>query len=205
MIKVTKHTRDLLLDIAKTKKVYLEGNILKVITSDNDEFNQYIKTCVDRDKESRRKRLVVTKDVQLKNQELITAFKDLQKSKDEAEKLKDEAEQSKDEAERLKDEAEQLKDDAESAKEIAETDLSILQKKTQTELMGVIVKVALSVIVGCGILTTLMYLVAILTNTETQVIGSTWSNLTGILLTNAFSIVGTIMGVKHATTVDKKD
>ena len=27
---------------------------------------------------------------------------------------------------------------------------------------------------------------------ETQVIGSTWSNLTGILLTNAFSIVGTV-------------
>ena len=102
-----------------------------------------------------------------------------------------------------KDEAEQLKDDAESAKEIAETDLSILQKKTQTELMGVIVKVALSVIVGCGILTTLMYLIAILTNTETQVIGSTWSNLTGILLTNAFSIVGTIMGVKHATSTEK--
>ena len=80
--------------------------------------------------------------------------------------------------------------------------LSILQKKTQTELMGVIVKVALSVIVGCGILTTLMYLIAILTNTETQVIGSTWSNLTGILLTNAFSIVGTIMGVKHATSTE---
>ena len=202
MIKVTKHTRDLLLDIAKTKKVYLEGNILKVITSDDDEFNQYIKTCIDKDKESRRKRLVVTKDVQLKNQELITAFEDLKQSKDEAEKLKDEAEQSKDEAEKLKDEAEQLKDDAESAKEIAETDLSILQKKTQTELMGVIVKVALSVIVGCGILTTLMYLIAILTNTETQVIGSTWSNLTGILLTNAFSIVGTIMGVKHATSTE---
>ena len=191
MIKVTKHTRDLLLEMAKTKKVYLEGNILKIITSDDDEFNQYVTTCVERDKESRRKRLAVTKEVQKKNQELNSILEDLHKSKDEAE--------------RLKDEAEQLKDDAESAKEIAETDLSILQKKTQTELMGTIVKVALSVIVGCGILTTLMYLVAILTNTETQVIGSTWSNLTGILLTNAFSIVGTIMGVKHATSSDKKD
>lgn len=190
MIKVTKHTRDLLLEIAKTKKVYLEGNILKIITSDDDEFNQYVTTCVEKDKESRRKRLAVTKEVQKKNQELNSILEDLHKSKDEAE--------------RLKDEAEQLKDDAESAKEIAETDLSILQKKTQTELMGTIVKVALSVIVGCGILTTLMYLVAILTNTETQVIGSTWSNLTGILLTNAFSIVGTIMGVKHATTTDKE-
>ena len=192
MVKVTKHTRDLLLEIAKTKKVYLEGNILKLITSDDDEFNQYIKTCVDRDKETRRKRLAVTKDVQKKNQELKSAFEDLHLSKDEAH--------------RLKDEAEQLRDEAEMAKEIAETDLSLLQKKTQTELMGNIVNVALFVIVGVGIVTTIMYLVAIVADVETQVIGSTWSNLTGILLTNAFSIVGTIMGVKHAnSTIDKKD
>ena len=91
------------------------------------------------------------------------------------------------------------------AKEIAEEDLTLLQQKTQTELMGNIVRVALFVIVGVGIITTLMYLVAIIFNTETQVIGSTWSNLTGILLTNAFSIVGTIMGVKHATSVEKKE
>ena len=71
MIKVTKHTRDLLLEIAQTRKVYLEGNILKLITSDDDEFNQYIETCVEKDKESRRKRLAVTKDVQKKNKELI--------------------------------------------------------------------------------------------------------------------------------------
>jgi hypothetical protein len=38
--------------------------------------------------------------------------------------------------------------------------------------------------------------------TDTQIIGSTWSNMFGILLTNAFSIVGTIMGVKYATDKD---
>ena len=198
MIKVTKHTRDLLLDIAKTKKVYLEGNILKLITSDDDEFNQYIETCVEKDKESRRKRLAITKDVQKKNQELNSILEDLHKSKDEAERLKDEAEE-------LRDEAEMARERAELAKETAEADLSLLQQKTQTELMGNIVNVALFVIVGVGVITTLMYLVAIIVDVETQVIGSTWSNLTGILLTNAFSIVGTIMGVKHATSTDKKD
>jgi Fe2+ transport system protein B len=198
MIKVTKHTRDLLLEIAQTKKVYLEGNILKLITSDDDEFNQYIETCVEKDKESRRKRLAVTKDVQKKNKELNSILEDLHKSKDEAERLKDEAEE-------LRDEAEMARERAELAQETAEADLSLLQQKTQTELMGNIVRVALFVIVGVGIITTLMYMVAIIMDTETQVIGSTWSNLTGILLTNAFSIVGTIMGVKHATTTDKKD
>ncbi len=198
MIKVTKHTRDLLLEIAQTKKVYLEGNILKLITSDDDEFNQYIETCVEKDKESRRKRLAITKDVQKKNKELNSILEDLHKSKDEAERLKDEAEE-------LRDEAEMARERAELAQETAEADLSLLQQKTQTELMGNIVRVALFVIVGVGVITTLMYLVAIIVDVETQVIGSTWSNLTGILLTNAFSIVGTIMGVKHATSTDKKD
>ena len=151
-----------------------------------------------RDKESRRKRLAVTKDVQQKNKELNSILEDLHKSKDEAERLKDEAEE-------LRDEAEMARERAELAKETAEADLSLLQQKTQTELMGNIVNVALFVIVGVGVITTLMYLVAIIVDVETQVIGSTWSNLTGILLTNAFSIVGTIMGVKHATSTDKKD
>lgn len=36
-------------------------------------------------------------------------------------------------------------------------------------------------------------------NKDTQIIGSTWSNMFSVLLTNAFSIVGTIMGIKYAT------
>jgi hypothetical protein len=36
-------------------------------------------------------------------------------------------------------------------------------------------------------------------NYERTIIESTWSNLFGILLTNSFSIIGTIMGVKYAT------
>jgi hypothetical protein len=48
-----------------------------------------------------------------------------------------------------------------------------------------------------------MYRIAMFTGKDTQIIGSTWSNMFGILLTNAFSIVGTIMGVKYAA--EKKD
>ena len=182
---ITKHTRDLLLDIAKTKKVFLEGNILKIIQVDygDVEFKKYLKLCITKDKQSRTKRLQITKQIQTKNKELENAFIELRESKEEADRLRMESE---------------------SAREIVEQDLSNLQKKTKTELMGLIVKVALWVIMGVGIITTLMYVVAIVLNTETQVIGSTWSNLNGILLTNAFSIIGTIMGVKHATSIDKK-
>ena len=182
---INKETRDTLLDIAKNKGVFLEGNLLKIIESeDNDvEFKKYLDDCISQFQDKQKKRLHITKEIQNKNKELESAFEKLRQSKEEAERLKCEAE---------------------SAKEIVEQDLSNLQKKVQTELMGNIVNVALYVIMGVGVITTLMYIVAIIMNTETQVIGSTWSNLTGILLTNAFSIVGTIMGVKHATSNDKK-
>ena len=89
--------------------------------------------------------------------------------------------------------------EAENAKTHAENDLELIQKKSQFELIGTIVKVALWVIMGVGITTTIMFLIALFAGVDTSVIGSTWSNIIGILLTNAFSIVGTIMGVKYAS------
>jgi hypothetical protein len=43
--------RDELLKLAKEKKIYLEGNILKVLSADvgDTEFIEYLKTCKDRD------------------------------------------------------------------------------------------------------------------------------------------------------------
>jgi hypothetical protein len=72
-------------------------------------------------------------------------------------------------------------------------------KKSQSELIKVIVKVALAVIIGVGLVTTILYWMAMITGKDTQIIGSTWSNMFSVLLTNAFSIVGTIMGIKYAT------
>ena len=77
-------------------------------------------------------------------------------------------------------------------------------KYETNELIKIIVKCALAVIVGVGIVTTILYWVAIVTNQDTQIIGSTWSNMFSVLLTNAFSIVGTIMGIKYATQDSKK-
>ena len=97
--------------------------------------------------------------------------------------------------------------EAEGAKEAAINDLDLIQKKSQFELMGQIIKVALWVIMSVGVLTTLLYVVALYTKgsgPDTTLIGNTWSNLLGILLTNSFSIVGTIMGVKYASN-DKKE
>lgn len=218
MIKLDKNIKSQLIELYKAKRIGLEGNILKLIDSDGDEeFASYVKESIDRDKDSRRKRLDVTKQVQSQNTDLVKwkeenekiqlelkeSLEKTENSMREMEFLKEEAEFARLEAERMKEEAESARHEAENAKKVAEGDLELIQKKTQFELIGTIVKVALWVILGVGGVTTVMYLVALSTGLDTTVIGSTWSNIIGILLTNAFSIVGTIMGVKYAS--EKKD
>jgi len=164
---------------AKAKKVYIEGNFAKIISKSlPNDVKEYLQECKERDIRARKKRLEVTKKVQSQNKELEDAAVvkealviELQKEKDEAERLRDEAVE----------------------------DLDVMQKRTQFELIGLIVKVALIIIVGVGITTTILYSTAIVMNKDTTLLGNAWSNLFGILLTNSFSIIGTIMGVKYAS------
>ena len=103
------------------------------------------------------------------------------------------------------DNSKKLKDLIEIEKDAALNDLDSMIKKSQSELIKVIVKCALSVIIGVGVITTILYWMALVTGKETQIIGSTWSNMFSVLLTNAFSIVGTIMGIKYATQDSGKE
>lgn len=193
-MQVDKSTREFLLSAKRDNRIILEGNILKLIEAKpgDVEFDEYIKTAILKDKESRRRRLEITKQVQNQNKDLLL-------SQTENQKLMEELKLALTEAEESKKLALSAKESAELAKNLALEDLDVLQKKTQTELIGTIVKVALYVIIGVGVTTTVMYAVAIAANKDTQIIGSTWANMFGILLTNAFSIVGTIMGVKYAS------
>ena len=233
MIEITEHTRNVLLEIAKKRKVYVEGNFLKILVAPvgDTEFEEYLRVCKEKDSNKRRTRLEVTKQIQKQNNELEKAQKEnkrvnrqLNKAVDEAVEQKTKAEEllitgkqhfrnaekrekeqnkklqeALDDAKLAHDEAHTLRLEAESAKEIAETDLTLLQKKTQTELMGSIVRVALWVIMGVGFVTTALYIFVLLLGHDAKIIESTWSNLFGILLTNSFSIIGTIMGVKHGS------
>jgi len=221
-MKLNKDTKEQLLELYKTKKISLEGNILKVIEQEPEdiEFNQYLKDSLEKDKEIRRKRLEVTKQVQEQNKELTELNIENERILSELKSTLDSVEQSKNQietqnseliawkqdnlrlTEELKNEmvkSEQARLEAETSKEVALNDLDLLQKKTQTELIGKIVRVALIVILSVGVITTGLYVTAMLTGKDTQIVGSTWSNMFGILLTNAFSIIGTIMGVKYAS------
>jgi hypothetical protein len=227
MIKLTPEIQKELITLSETKNLFLEGNIVKVINSDGDDnFEEYLKKCGERDVANRKKRLDITKQIQTQNKELSNLNDENQKILEELQLTLKEVEDSKMTFEvqnrelnewkldnlRLTEEltvemvkSEQARVDAEKAKQHAENDLDVLQKKTQFELINTIVRVALFVIIGVGITTTALYTVALFTNQDTQIIGSTWSNMFGILLTNAFSIVGTIMGVKYASEKPKKN
>lgn len=179
MIKLGSEVRNQLIELAKSNQLYLEGNIIKVIDSEEDSnFKDYLQIASENDKSSRRKRLEITKQIQAQNKELTSAQEENMK---------------------LMEELKAALTAAEKAKESAESDLDLLQKKTQTELIGTIVRVALWVVIGVGLITTGMYGIAMITGVDTTLVGTAWSNMFGILLTNSFSIIGTIMGVKYAT------
>jgi hypothetical protein len=182
MVTFDKETIKQLINLYESRKIGLEGNIAKIIETDDKEFKKYLETCIENDNENRRKRLTITKQIQTQNTELTKA---------------------KQENERINLELKVALVQAEEAKKIAEGDLDLLQKRTQFELIGLIVKIALSVIVSVGFITTFIYLYILTIGGDTKIIESSWSNMFGILLTNSFSIIGTIMGVKYAS--DKQD
>jgi hypothetical protein len=221
MIKIDSNTKKTLMDLYTKKGIGLEGNITKLIdTEDDEDFKKYLKDCETKDGDKRRKRLEMTKKIQKQNEELVTLnqknekmMEDLQSTLKETEEQRVKIETQNEELIAWREENEKIQQDlqreminserariqAEEAKTNAINDLDILQKRNQTELISTIVRVALYIIVGVGIITTGVYVFTLVMGKDTQVISAAWSNIFGILLTNAFSIVGTIMGIKYAT------
>jgi hypothetical protein len=227
MIVLSKDTKKELIELLQSKNIGLEGNIVKLIDPEGDEeFKTYLKQCVDKDIAARRKRLEMTKQVQTQNAELSKLNDENQKMMEELQNTLTSIEDQKNQIESQNGEllawkqenekigaelveamkqSEQARITAENAKNEAENNLDLIQKKTQFELINNIVKVALYVIIGVGGITTGIYVYSMSIGMDTDIIGSTWSNMFGILLTNSFSIVGTILGVKYGTSPNKDD
>jgi uncharacterized protein YdcH (DUF465 family) len=220
MIVLSKDTKKELIELLQSKNIGLEGNIVKLIDPEgDDEFKTYLKQCVDKDIAARRKRLEMTKQVQTQNAELTklneanqTMMEELQETLKNVEESKltfevqnRELNEWKQENLRLTDELQQEMVKSEQARVTAENNLDLIQKKTQFELINNIVRVALYVIIGVGTITTGIYVYSMTIGMDTDIIGSTWSNMFGILLTNSFSIVGTILGVKYGASPNKEE
>jgi hypothetical protein len=177
MIKVNDEVKKYFFNLKDLYNIYLEGNILKVIDSGDDkEFAKYIETSIQKDKEVQRKRLDIMKQVQSQNREL-TVWRERN--------------------EKLTEDLKAALVQSEKSKEVALADLDLLQKKNQFELINMIVRFSLFVIVGVGISTTVLYGMALYNGWDVKLLESAWSNMFSILLTNCFSIIGTIMGVKY--------
>ena len=153
MINFSKQVRQQLINLCETKNICLEGNIIRVIDYSGDtQFEEYIKTCLEKDKEHRRKRLDITKQIQFKNEELVSLNLENQRILDELKLSLSSVEDTKlqlehqnrelilwrDENEKISLElqqemlkSEQARIEAENAKKIVESDLDVLQKKTQ--------------------------------------------------------------------------
>ena len=178
MITLNDEIKEQLIKLAAEKNIFLEGNITKLIDCESNlEFQNYIFKCISRDKENRKKRLDITKTIQEQNKALI---------------------EWKSHNEQLNKDLQAALTASEKAKQLAENDLDVLQKRTQNELVGSIVKVALWIICGVGTITSILFALTLFTGLENKTVESSWSNMFSILLTNSFSIVGTIMGVKYA-------
>mgnify|MGYP001180119788 CR=1 FL=1 len=178
MINFSDELKKELIKLAAEKNIFLEGNITKIIDTDgHQEFHTYIQSAISRDRENRKKRLDITKTIQEQNKALMDWKAD---------------------NEQLNKELQSALAASEKAKQLAENDLDVLQKKTQNELVGSIVKVALWIICGVGTITSILFALTLFTGLENKTVESSWSNMFSILLTNSFSIVGTIMGVKYA-------
>jgi len=176
-VNVPVETRDALINLAKEKGVYLEGNILKLLDASGDEeFGRYLSEAINKDQMVRRKRLDITKQFQVQHRELQEAY----------EKLKNALLA------------------VENAKLSVEHDLMLLQKKTQFRLMNRIANAALASIVTIGVVSSFIYAISLLHNKDTTYVGTVWSSLAGILLTNSFSILATIVGVKYGKDEEKK-
>ncbi len=196
---------------AQKRHIYIEGNILKILDpGDSKSYQDYLQSAIANDKRRQEKRLEVTKQVQNQNKDLLEAQRTIRMKTEKVEialkemsEAKTKTEEALAEAEAARGEAEEARKQAESAWKDAKNDLDYLQKRTQFELMGSIVRVALLVVMAVGVITTVMYAIAIfgpdVNDSNTTLLANTWSNMFGILLTNSFSIIGTIMGVKYAT------
>ena len=193
----SEHIEQFLLEVYSKTGIRVEGTLLNYLLDldSGGEFKQYLEECKENDNIVREKRLNVTRRVQVQNDELRQKQEQNQKLLLQLEtSLHNEREAAKD-AERAKYEAERLK-------EQAVDDLEVLQRKKQFGLVSLVVRLAVFVILGVGITTSALYAFVLHNGFDSRIIESTWSNLFGILLTNSFSIIGTIMGVKYVTDKD---
>lgn len=169
---------DILLKISKDG-IYLEGALLKVLTKENklsdDDWIEYLKIANDRDENKSKERVELTHEALNQKTELERAHK----------KIKQQYKLLKEEKEKVEDNVCTL-----------ENDLKILREKNQLRILNHVVNICLRIIIGIGFSCSIILVVMLLFGKQSDLIESTWSQSILLMLSNAFSIIATIQGVK---------
>jgi hypothetical protein len=199
-----------LIVLSERDNIFIEGNILKILDpGDSDSHRSYIQRALSQDRTKREKRLEITKQIQASTREVQEKNRELLETQEALKLALEQAESSRAETEKALKDSIEAAYKAERSKKETEQQLDYIHKKKQFELMGDIVRMAIWVVIGVGSVTTIMYAAAVFTQdndpTNVTLLANTWSNIFGILLTNSFSIIGTIMGVKYATEGSNKN
>ena len=121
MIVFDSKSKKQLIDLFEQKRMGIEGNILKLIDVEGDEkFAEYIQNSVEKDKDNRKKRLEITKQIQIQNKELTESKKELEGSQKSLQESLEQIQASMEEVQSAKDQAEKMRLEAEKAKEEAD-------------------------------------------------------------------------------------
>jgi hypothetical protein len=175
---ITRECVDILLEISE-KGIYLEGALLKVVirgnTLDDSDWIEYLKVASSRDEIKSSERVELTQEALNQKSELERAHKKI-----------------KQQYELLKKEKAKVEDDVCTL----EKNLKVLREKNQLKLMNNVVNICLRIIIGIGLSCSIILVVMILFGKQSDLVESTWSQSILLMLSNSFSIIATIQGVK---------
>lgn len=175
---MTRECVEMLLEISE-KGIYLEGALLKVISKSNtlrdEDWIGYLKLASERDEIKSRERVELTQEALNQKSELERAHKKI-----------------KQQYELLKTEKAKVEDDVCNL----EKNLKVLREKNQLKIMNNVVNICLRIIIGIGVSCSLILIIMLICGNQSDLVESTWSQSILLMLSNSFSIIATIQGVK---------
>ena len=175
---MTRECIEILLEISD-KGVYLEGALLKVISKSNtlrdEDWLEYLELAHDRDDIKSKERVELTQEALNQKTELEKAHKKI-----------------KQQYELLKKEKAKVEDDVCTL----EKNLKVLREKNQLKIMNNVVNICLRIIIGIGVSCSLILVFMLFFGKQSDLVESTWSQSILLMLSNSFSIIATIQGVK---------
>jgi len=178
-----------LLELSKTKEIYLSGDIVKHLVSDNDEQDQYFKKCIEVHKKSAKERFAVSQKALIQNDQL-------KKQQSVNQKLVVELTARNQELHLEKEKTSNILTLVKKDKENVEVKLKLMESEKKFDIMAkalnwILILVAVIII---GIIT--IYLSHLFLGKDMEVVSNQVFTILSNLMIASISIVSALFGVK---------